>query len=401
MLQKMFPQLARLIFAAVLSACGGSPASVPDGPARVVVVGGGAQRGLAGERLPRQVQVLVTDLSGSPLAGRRVQFDVASGTGSVSPAAATTGAAGSAQAEWTLGERDVRIQHMRIAVDGGDTALVEATAVGPDETDVIVLRGALGPMKGVVIVEDGIGTILPIIQERVSADTVIPIHPIDGGTTGIVAFPWANAPAWARATWTPGIDTLHLDLRAPVSVPVVVTVAAEPFAEHRQTVESHLAEMERIWAEEGAGLALEVVEIVDATGELGSVEVPAEDACSVGFARVIPGRIHVYFVGRLGGSQSRGLACPPGLAFVAAGSGSATSLLAHEIGHLLALDHVPFGLMQPLLTERWLSDGQVFRIHFSERSALHLVFQAAPVEGLRDCRSTLGPGCLPVEYEFR
>lgn len=73
-------------------------------PAAIAKVAGDNQQGRAGSAVPVPPSVLVTDAAGNPVSGATVTFAVASGGGSVTGAAATTGANGRATVgSWTLG----------------------------------------------------------------------------------------------------------------------------------------------------------------------------------------------------------------------------------------------------------------------------------------------------------
>lgn len=383
---------------AVTSACGGgSPTGVVSDGARVVVVSGEGQRGLADERLPHPVVVRLVDDEDRPLVGRRVDFQVAIGGGSVAPASASTDAAGVARTSWKLGGRDTRSQRLRVSA-GEASETIEAVALGADETDVVVLHGARGPMKGIVLVEESAGSGLRILQSRVSADTLIPIHPIDGGAAAVVAFPTANALEWTPARWTPGIDTVRVDLRPPVPLTLLVHVAEGPFERRRRVVDEHLAALRGILTDQGVGATVAGVEIRDRTAELGAIDIDGNQ-CS--FPHVPADRIHAWYVRTVGGHTPRGVACLPGRAFVAADPGQSPNLLAHEIGHLLALPHASHGLMQPSAPGAELTEGEIFQVHFHRHSAVNAVFGWNPPEVLRDCGTPARQTCLPLDFELR
>lgn len=388
---------------AATTACGdGSPTGVAPNGARVVVVSGEGQRGLAEERLPRSVVIRLVDAENRPLADRPVGFQVVTGGGSVAPAMGTTDAAGMARTWWTLGGHDARTQRVTISAAGASET-VEAVALGPDETDVIILHGARGPMKGVILVEEvpgGSGPALSILQSRTSPDTLIPIQPIDGGAATVVAFPWENALEWIEPAWTPGIDTVRVHLRPPVPLAIRVTVAEGPFGGTRQIVDKHLAALGRILEDEGVGVRLGEVEILDRVDEMGRVDVE-QGGGFCDWPRDPPDRLHVFYVHSVGGNESAGVACPPWLAFVAPGRHASTNLLAHEVGHLLGLSHVPHGLMQTGTPGATLTEGQIFQIHYQEFSAVNAVFGAQPSERLRRCGHPLRPACLPLDFELR
>lgn len=394
---RFHPAFAFTLLAGLVS-CQGS-GSPMGGDARIEVVAGDAQRGLAGERLPEPIEVRVVDEGNRPLPGRRVDFVVAAGGGSVAPATTTTDADGRARAEWRLGRLEVRTQRVTVTTPDGSGAAVAATALGAGETDVIVIRGAAGPMKGVLLVrDDGPGSPLTIVQQRATADTLVPIQPMAGGTTGVVVFPWANALEWKTVTWTAGIDTVRVDLRPPVALALQITVAEGPFDVRTRVVEEHLSAFRGILESEGAGITLADVRIVDRTATMGGIDIEGGDQCS--FSSVPEDRLHAYYVRAVGGHSPRGVACPPRLAFVAAGPGESPNLLAHEVGHLLGLPHVGQGMMSSSAPGATLTDGLIFQAHFHEFSAVNAVFGWNPPERRRRCGTPQQPTCLPLDYEM-
>jgi hypothetical protein len=88
----------------LLSACRASENTGPGPtPTAVLVQTGNQQTGVAGSALPITLSVLVTDRDNRPVSGRRVDWDVGVGSGTVSPAVSTTDARGLATTSWTLG----------------------------------------------------------------------------------------------------------------------------------------------------------------------------------------------------------------------------------------------------------------------------------------------------------
>src|SRR4029079_8080736 len=96
-----------------------------------------------------------------------------------------------------------------------------------------------------------------------------------------------------------------------------------------------------------------------------------------------PGRINVYLVSLVDGSTSRGNACIVGGGFAAIAAGAGAELLAHELGHDLALEHIDdlvadfnaANVMHSASNVRqFLSEGQVFRAQLRSNSALNAVY---------------------------
>ena len=113
---------------AVLSAaCGGSTEPPAGGGAsQIQIVSGNGQVQLVGQALPAPLVVKVVNNSGTPIAGAKVTFSVASGTATVSPTTATTDATGLASTQVTLGSSAGNVQ-VNAAVGG--TSLVVAFVV--------------------------------------------------------------------------------------------------------------------------------------------------------------------------------------------------------------------------------------------------------------------------------
>ncbi|HEX8906875.1 MAG TPA: hypothetical protein VF771_18640, partial [Longimicrobiaceae bacterium] len=134
-MQRFFISLAAA--AVVLSACGDpSGSSVKVGPpARLDIVSGDAQQGVAGKELAQPLVVRVTDDKGKPVPGQIVNFRVVSGGGSVFAGAAQTNDDGEARERWTLG------------TSAADSQRVEARAVDPATGAALVF----GTFKAVVL----------------------------------------------------------------------------------------------------------------------------------------------------------------------------------------------------------------------------------------------------------
>ena len=121
------------------------------------------------------------------------------------------------------------------------------------------------------------------------------------------------------------------------------------------------------------------------------------------FARLDAGAGHV---GLVDGSTSRGNACIVGGSFVAIASGAGAELLAHELGHDFALEHIDdlsadfdaTNIMHSASNVRqFLTEGQVFRAHLRSNSAINQTYGRRPGLLTRNCdRDTLAVGCPPV-----
>jgi len=86
----------------LLGACGGAPEG-PVTPGSLGIATGNNQTGVVGTALPATLSVVVRDTKGRLISGQRVDWDVAAGAGTVSPASSRTDASGVAVTTWTLG----------------------------------------------------------------------------------------------------------------------------------------------------------------------------------------------------------------------------------------------------------------------------------------------------------
>ena len=102
---------------------------VVAGPAAVIALqSGGNQTANFGTALAQAIVAKVTDTQGNAITGRSVQFAVANGGGSVTPASASTNAAGTASTSWTLGAGGA--QSLTITSTGLTGSPITVTATG-------------------------------------------------------------------------------------------------------------------------------------------------------------------------------------------------------------------------------------------------------------------------------
>lgn len=104
--------------------------TVGQTPTTLLRVGGDAQTGSPGAPLVEPLVGRLLDAGESPVAGMEVSFSPAEGSGSVTPAAATTDPAGEARTSWTLGDAAGR-QSVVASVAEGPNAVFTAMAEPP------------------------------------------------------------------------------------------------------------------------------------------------------------------------------------------------------------------------------------------------------------------------------
>ena len=100
-------------------------------PASVVKISGDGQVGVVGTLLTAPLVAQVTDVFGNPVAGTRVDFAPALGSGSVDPAQVTTDGNGNASTQWILGSSQGP-QSATASIDAGASTIFGAVATGED-----------------------------------------------------------------------------------------------------------------------------------------------------------------------------------------------------------------------------------------------------------------------------
>ena len=297
-----------------------------------------------------------------------------------------------------------------------------AEGYGPDAVAMCVPRGSatLTVVAGEtapygVLVRDGSSTTSQPYTGFTMATDSTNVGPRDGAGE-VIAFGVDRPVALQPASFATSLadQTVTVPFAPLIEIPITIWVVAAPFPTHQQAALDLFQTAQALFTAERVGVRMSALEIVDATVN------PAASAwsaftCGAGNANVAalqaaigarPGRINVYLVSLVDGSTSRGNACIVGGGFVAIGSGAGSELLAHELGHDLALEHVDdlaadfdaTNIMHSASNvRRFLTEGQLFRAHLRSNSAVNLVYGARPGLAMRDCdRDTLTLDCPPI-----
>ncbi len=111
-----------------LSACSKSSSGPSAVPATIVVQGGNNQTVTAGQPLATPLSVVVTDASGGPVKGYRVDWDIGAASGAISAGSATTDGNGVASITWTAGPT-AGTARVAAQVSGLNPAVFVATVV--------------------------------------------------------------------------------------------------------------------------------------------------------------------------------------------------------------------------------------------------------------------------------
>ena len=101
----------------------------PGGPNRLTVTGGNGQTGAPGSQLANALTATLTDSNGTPLSNTAVNFDVVSGSATLSTTTATTDSQGVASTRVTLGNAPGPVQIRVRTADGTVSATFTVTAI--------------------------------------------------------------------------------------------------------------------------------------------------------------------------------------------------------------------------------------------------------------------------------
>lgn len=377
--------------------CGPSPAG-PGADLHLEVISGDAQAGVAGQPLPDGLVLRVMDGRGRPVPGVGVEMRVVSGSGVVFGAGSTSGSisgpTGYVRFRWTLGADPSALNISQASVPGAAGASVElsARAISPEEADVVRLTG-LGP---------GPTFIVPISADPepriLRVDDSVFITVLSRRHTEHVVFSRHRPPTVFQTPAEASPATVRVDLPEPVPVPFRFIVRAPPFDSTVRILEDQLRRVEDVFGPFGAvpGPA----EFVDRT-ENGPEYYPPWTSCLDG-PPIRPGDPVEVFVARFQAGYG-GLACgATGHIALSTTAYFSTPILAHELGHLLDLDHYSAagGVM---LTGEYKGDRleawQAFHAFADEFSILNAM-GLAPAGMVRRCRAVAAgsASCLPEGF---
>ena len=224
----------------------------------------------------------------------------------------------------------------------------------------------------------------------------------------------------SRGPWTDGKDICEIHLLAPFKIKLAIWVVkadreafAEPAAQHANDV-LHKERMGVVldcsvtnvssWTNASEFLRFARNDDHERVQESSTgITNPADGALAFD-----PAAINVYLVdelgertlssagvsGFVGGATNKGHTDTFGVRTIGMGSTVGADLLVHELGHCFRLDHTNVGpgvfaksnvMWNDSESRKYLSEGQVFRAHFDEKSALNKLF------GLRTAGSTEEP----------
>lgn len=405
---------------AALAACGGDGGGggggggpvTPVEPARKLeVMSGNAQGGYGGGMLQGPLVVRVTR-SGQPLANVLVSFSASAGN--LDPDHATTDADGIAQVRWRMPDDEAAIPAARATAQlasgtAADSVMFSARLARRDEMDILTAPAGV-PVRFLAY---NAGDYQAGQATRYTFTDSMLVRFRDYTTSDeIAAFSPGYAPVLVLPDWRPGRDTVNLPFtREVIRIPMTVWVVQPPFDSTARLVSMHLQKVAEVW-EPQAFIGLRDVRIVDATGfpQAHLFQGDGLTLCNPAEKEAIgwdAGRLNVYYLGqsRFNDITPSGSYCGGGWIEIPplAWHRPPFTTLAHEIGHgFLGGWHEtsPDNVMYFLAGSGRLTEGQMFRAHFSENSILNTLFNAHPAPLWRPCSqdpTALQPRCLPTD----
>ena len=211
--------------------------------------------------------------------------------------------------------------------------------------------------------------------------------------------------------WTTGNDNIGVTFPNKILIPVTVWVVYGDYATVQSKAANDLLTTSTIYGTERVGVDFSTVTFMDATAnplapnyyDVTTTPQEVDMKNGIGF---VSGQINLYYTRSfiVNGQQYTNIAQAirpsAGGPMVAVGSTFITNGLAHEIGHLFELSHVHSGVATQWFdfsnvmsqngspNSRFLTEGQVLRMHLTSGSALNATYHARPGQLIRDCDPT-------------
>jgi hypothetical protein len=214
---------------------------------------------------------------------------------------------------------------------------------------------------------------------------------------------------YTNVPWTTGNDNIIVPFANKISIPVTIWVVYGDFVSVSTKGANDALTASTVYSTERVGVDFSTVTFRDATAnprapsyyDYDNSTMATSIKADIGY---VTEQINIYYVRSLvwGGLQytNAGEATFIGGPSIAIASNTLTTVLAHEIGHLCALSHVHSGpnptqwfdytnLMTTYgtLNMRYLTEGQVLRMHLTSVSVLNATYHARPGQLIRDCNT--------------
>lgn len=207
----------------------------------------------------------------------------------------------------------------------------------------------------------------------------------------VLSFATTRAPTQHSTLWTASQDTFIGSMTNTLRVPITVWILTAPgtFAEQAVEALSTVIQAGALFDQERLGLNFNAIDLRDETNNAnrgGFLNVNNLNALETQIGH-INGRFNVYWVQAVNGGTGNGMGEVAHGDSVAVGFNASPGLLAHELGHNLALDHIDGDgrfdgtnvMMSAGGTRQFLTEGQAYRAHIRSISAI----RSTQVYGLR------------------
>jgi hypothetical protein len=214
---------------------------------------------------------------------------------------------------------------------------------------------------------------------------------------------------YTNAPWTTGNDNIMVPFANQISIPVTIWVLYGDFGSVSTKAANDLLTASSIYSTERVGVGFSTVTFMDATANplasryynYDNSALATSIKADIGY---VNGQFNIYYINSIvaSGVQYTQAACVDqiGGTMVFMGSTVITTVLAHEIGHNFSLEHVHSGVATQWFdfsnvmsqngspNARYLTEGQVLRMHLTSTSALNDTYNARPGRLIRNCAAT-------------
>jgi hypothetical protein len=342
--------------------------------------------------LPFPLEAQVLDESGLPLRNFSLSFTPSGSADSVAPIVYS---GETATTRWYLGVAEGTAHELTAHVNAYPEITTTFTAT--EDYDVVLLQEAVGHEVGFVVSgETSFGTLRDYGATRSGTTLLVPPFERTSGYRDLVLFTQGRPPVLLVPDWTAGRDTIVAAFSPLVRFDVTVWIVRGPWESQRAVALEHAAVASQIWSQERVGVDFGEFEVIDATSNPVAsqyYDFTWQDFCSGEIRDAIgsvAGRINVYYVDTI--DTYGGYSCGD-IVGMAAHSGRWGGLLAHELGHCMALSHTPDSWSNTNLMHRtggarppyYVTEGQIFRIHFDAWSRLNTIYGLQPAVRQRAC----------------
>ena len=229
------------------------------------------------------------------------------------------------------------------------------------------------------------------------------------GTNEVMAFTQDRPMAiYTNVPWTTGNDNMMVPFANQISIPVTIWVLYGDFGTVSTKAANDLLTASSIYSTERVGVGFSTVTFMDATANPFATQYYNYDFTMANGIRTdigyVNGQINIYYINSIvvSGAQYTQASCTDqiGGTMVFMGSTVITTILAHEMGHNFSLEHVHNGVATQWFdfsnvmsqngspNARYLTEGQVLRMHLTSTSALNDTYNARPGLLIRNCAAT-------------